>query len=307
MRRDLTWWIGTTGKSLIGLGVLIFGFIAYQLWGTGIETSRAQRNLRGDYEQLAAERDGLPTTVEGSDADGETPLLDYSWVMPEEVVGRIEMPSIDVDKWFVEGVGRADLRKGPGHYPTTALPGELGNAAIAGHRTTFGAPFDHLPELEPGDDVIVTTPAGRFVYVVTGSEIVGSKAGYVVETTDQTTARLTLTTCHPRATARQRWITYAELDTSRSDPAGRFVSRADPGGGLPGDEPTIGGHWFADRFAIVHVAAWGTLGLAILAGGCLLARRQRNAWIGLAAGVVPLLVVLYFFYQNVNRLLPSAL
>ena len=74
-----------------------------------------------------------------------------------------------VDEIVVAGVGVDDLKKGPGHYPQTPLPGEHGNAAIAGHRTTYGAPFLDIDNLQPGDDVVATTYAGRFVYKVTGT------------------------------------------------------------------------------------------------------------------------------------------
>ena len=77
------------------------------------------------------------------------------------------IPAIGVDKIVVEGVSLADLKKGPGHYPETPLPGQEGNAAIAGHRTTYGAPFNRLDELEPGDEITVTTVQGEFTYEVT--------------------------------------------------------------------------------------------------------------------------------------------
>ena len=87
------------------------------------------------------------------------------------------IPKIGVDKIVVEGVGRNDLRKGPGHYPDTPMPGQPGNAAIAGHRTTYGAPFNRIDELEPGDEILVTTLQGPFTYEVTGTEIVTPVGG----------------------------------------------------------------------------------------------------------------------------------
>ena len=85
-------------------------------------------------------------------------------------VAKIEIPRIGVDWIVVEGVDVADLRKGPGHYPGTALPGVRGNVAIAGHRTTYGAPFQDVNELEPGDEIILTSVTGRYVYRVTEHE-----------------------------------------------------------------------------------------------------------------------------------------
>ena len=93
------------------------------------------------------------------------------------------------------GVQTADLKKGPGHYPDTPLPGQLGNAAIAGHRTTYGQPFYRIDQLQPGDEISSRRVQGRFVYAVTGSEIVCPSHSHVITTTDPTIATLTLTSC----------------------------------------------------------------------------------------------------------------
>ena len=133
-------------------------------------------------------------------------------------IARIQIPALDVDKTVVEGVRVGDLRKGPGHYPTTPLPGQAGNAAIAGHRTTYGAPFGEIDKLEPGDQIIVTTIQGQFTYEVAPQ---GEGHGHVivaphqVEVLDQNFSehpnRLTLTACHPKRSARQRIIVVAAL------------------------------------------------------------------------------------------------
>ena len=133
-------------------------------------------------------------------------------------IARIQIPAIGVDKTVVEGVRVSDLRKGPGHYPATPIPGQAGNAAIAGHRTTYGAPFGNIDELVPGDEIIVTTIQGEFVYQVVeqgegfGHIIVAPTA---VEVLDQDFSdhpnRLTLTACHPKGSARQRIIVVAAL------------------------------------------------------------------------------------------------
>ncbi len=297
------------------------------------------------------------------------------------------------DDIVVAGVGREELKKGPGHYPQTPMPGQLGNAAIAGHRTTYGGPFLEIDELVPGDEIIVTTPYGRFVYLTTTTEIVDADNWEVIATIDPTVASLTLTSCHPVGTASQRIIVHADLDLTQSDPPGPAVFNygrdavANTSGELPGEnvaDPTttssssttiaapttttvasvvetslatnapatttsppttstvpqplpadtlysvlpgggtIGGgggeggsgeaaedafsnHWFTDSAAWSDVALWGVLATAVFVGAYFLAKHFRNSWIGLAAGVVPFLVALYFFYQNVNRLLPAAL
>lgn len=103
----------------------------------------------------------------------------------------------------------ADLKKGPGHYPGTALPGGSGNAAIAGHRTTYGAPFFRVDELEAGDPIFITIRGGRYRYDVSELKIVAPEDAWVLEPTEDN--RLTLTTCHPRYSAAQRLIVVAQL------------------------------------------------------------------------------------------------
>lgn len=133
-------------------------------------------------------------------------------------IARMQIPAIGVDKTVVEGVRVGDLRKGPGHYPTTPLPGQAGNASIAGHRTTYGAPFGEIDKLLPGDQILITTIQGEFIYeVVTQGEGHGHfiVAPNQVEVLDQDFSedpnRLTLTACHPKGSARQRIIVVAAL------------------------------------------------------------------------------------------------
>ncbi len=117
----------------------------------------------------------------------------------------------------LEGTGTDVLRRGVGHYDGTALPGALGNLALAGHRTTWGRPFQHIEQLRNGDVIEVTTRSGRFVYQVTGHEIVSPLAREVLDPVPgrpgeaPAQARLTLTTCHPEYSARQRWVVQAVL------------------------------------------------------------------------------------------------
>src|SRR5205085_1071336 len=90
----------------------------------------------------------------------------------ERRVAQLRIPKIGLDSIVVNGVGRSDLRKGPGHYPDTPLPGQRGNAAIAGHRTTYGAPFGNLDQLAPGDSIIVRTLEGVFEFRVAQKPLV---------------------------------------------------------------------------------------------------------------------------------------
>jgi sortase A len=124
-------------------------------------------------------------------------------------VGRIRIPEVDLSKVIVEGTDGGSLRKGPGHYPETPLPGVRGTVAIAGHRTTYGAPFRDLDKLDKSDEIIVEMPYGRFVYGVERSQIVEPSATWVTKRVGHD--RLVLTACHPKYSAAQRIVIFARL------------------------------------------------------------------------------------------------
>lgn len=124
-------------------------------------------------------------------------------------IGRIRIPEIGATKVVVEGTDGGSLRKGPGHYPETPLPGIRGTVAIAGHRTTYGAPFRDLDKLEQRDEVIVDMPYGRFVYRVERAQIVDPTATWVTRRVRHD--RLVLTACHPLYSAAQRIVIFARL------------------------------------------------------------------------------------------------
>ena len=400
--KDWRYWVGGLGRVLIATGLLMFAFVGYQLWGTGIETARAQNALEDDFNELLASTvppastavstdpatsgpvDTAPAVTPSSDApSSDVPATSAAPVPAEaqnlpafeegDVIARLEIPSIGSDHYVVAGVEKSDLKKGPGHYPETPLPGQLGNAAIAGHRTTYGQPFYDIDQVAPGDEIIVTTPAGRFVYIATGQQIVGPNDYQVVATTDPTVATLTLTSCHPRYTARDRIVITSELDPTQSDPVGESVlnygrplepatesptirrddptvsapvetptpgtttatptattvdaastaepetSTTDPATTGPSDEPSepaavnngiadaFAEGWFSDPSANSQVALWGAVLILISVGAYLIARKVRSEWVGILVGIVPFTIALYFFFQNVNRLLPPGL
>jgi sortase A len=126
----------------------------------------------------------------------------------------------------VEGVSVDDLKKGPGHYPRTQLPGEVGNFVVSGHRTTYGAPFNRIDELREGDAIVVETRDTWFTYRVSTKEIVPPTAIEVTYPVPKqadgkpTVARITLTSCHPKYSARQRIIVYGRLDDTRAKSTG---------------------------------------------------------------------------------------
>jgi sortase A len=395
-KRDWRWWIGGTGRVFIATGILLFAFVAYQIWGTGIQQARAQDELGNQLAELEAALSSAPSTTPPPSTSPVTPntdpgsspttlppveptpepLLD---VVEGDPIGLIEIPRIGVSEYLVAGVRTEDLRKGPGHYPTTPLPGELGNAAIAGHRTTYGNPFFDLDQLQPGDEIIVTMLGdSRFVYRVTESVVVTPADYDVVLTKDPEAAVLTLTTCHPKYSARERLIISSILDVEASDPVDRLaigygeLTSGDDGTVIPGDDPTIptdslttdtvpsdpvtsdpvtsdtvpsdtvpgdpdtsdpvpsdtvpgGGTgangseaevvtadafeegWFSDPAAWPQVALWGLALIAVSLLAARLSRIARRNWVGLLVGIVPFVVVLYFFFENINRLLPPNL
>ena len=126
-----------------------------------------------------------------------------------DTIGRIVLPSLNKDYFVVEGTDTGDLRKGPGHYGDTPLPGRRGTVGIAGHRTTYGAPFRNIDDLERGDEVRVEMPYGTFVYEVERSRIVEPSQTEVKRRVGY--ERLILSACHPLYSAAQRIVVFARL------------------------------------------------------------------------------------------------
>jgi sortase A len=124
-------------------------------------------------------------------------------------LGRIRMPSIGVSAVVVAGTDTAALRRGPGHYPGTPLPGARGTVAIAGHRTTYGAWFRRLDQLDPGDKISLTMPYGRFTYAVERRRIVSPNAIWITNRVGYD--RLVLSACHPLYSAAKRIVVFARL------------------------------------------------------------------------------------------------
>jgi sortase A len=128
---------------------------------------------------------------------------------PGEAIGRLRISSIDLDVVVVEGTDTASLQKGPGHYPETPFPGQGGTVAIAGHRTTYLAPFRHLDQLKRGDEIEIEMPYANFAYRVQKTRIVDDSAVDIIH--DVGYERLVLTACHPLYSAAQRIAAFARL------------------------------------------------------------------------------------------------
>ena len=144
----------------------------------------------------------LPQPIAPPDPNADEPLVE---------IGRIEIPRISVDRPVYEGITLGTLDAGPGHWPGSALPGQIGNVVVAGHRVSHSGPFRNIDQLQPGDEVVLTTADGRFVYVVSGSDVVEPTAIEVIEPTPAATA--TLFACHPPGSTKYRYIVHLVLRT----------------------------------------------------------------------------------------------
>jgi sortase A len=289
--------VGGVGRVLVGSGVLVLLFVVYLLWGTNLAEARAQHDLRRDFERSLSTTTTAPRSTSPSTTTTE--------VQPPPPVGEavavIRIPTIGVDKAVVEGVGVPDLKKGPGHYPTSPLPGQPGNAAIAGHRTTYGAPFDRLDELEAGDEIRVTTRQGRFRFEVETTEVVKPSQTEVLDPPTDGKAHLTLTTCNPRFSARQRLVVHAVLVGEPAPaPVPALVPAGKPTRVAAFEEPSLSG----DRSAAGPTVLWALLCILVALATWFAARRWKR-WPAYLAGGVVFLVVLFVFFENVSRLLPA--
>jgi sortase A len=311
--------VAVAGGVILAFGVLVLLFVAYQLWGTSVTTQLHQDALRKQFDrELAVARAqrkaaASTTTTVGSPSTTTTttqPLRGVAPVVPGvapaegQPIGTIDIPQISASYVVVQGTGTADLELGPGHYMNTPLPGQPGNAAIAGHRTTYLHPFYNLNELSPGDPIYITTTQGRFEYEVSSIQAVAPTDLAVLDPT--TVPTLTLTTCNPRFSAAQRLVVQATLV---SPPAP--VPKVDHpvGTDLPGvtsKSNSLAGQNGGSPWPAV---AWG-LPTAAVVGAVFLLARRRSRWytrLGVvAAGLVPVLVLLFFFFQSVTPLLPAS-
>ena len=372
------------GRALVTAGLLMLGFVGYQLWGTGLSTAAAQADLRAQFvvslqtttTDVAVSATEVPvtsvTTTSAPDSDSSTTTLAPEpadpttteverQAIPEfssgDVVGQLVIPSIDVDFFVVSGVGVEELRLGPGHFTDTPLPGQLGNSAIAGHRTTYGQPFHDLDQLAAGDDIVIATAFGTYTYEVRDLKVVEPTDYGVVSTTDPNIATLTLTTCHPKWSAAQRLIVSAELNEIESDrvlptetvtdepteesttapapsesststssaatlladtstttaqmletePSEPASTPNEPSAGTSQGEQAFSAGWFHDSTALVQVLIWTAILIALRMAVTQVSARRKSWWPMLPISLAPAVIGLYFFYVNVNNLVPPNL
>ena len=197
------------------LGVLLLAeFVVTLVWREPVSALQAmgrQGDLDRRLERL--ERQGALAAQERSRSGKPRSLSSlatefHSRTSDGSPVGRLWIPKMDLNQVVVAGTGAAGLEKGPGYYSSSSYPGERGTVAIAGHRTTFTAPFRHLNDMKPGDNIRLHTPYGRFVYRVTSRKILDPSEAKVLRNAGY--RRLVLTTCHPLFSQAQRLVVVAE-------------------------------------------------------------------------------------------------
>ena len=232
--------LGVVGELLITLGVLLLGFLVWQLWWTDVEGNRAQAQIVSDLPWASPVPTRAPTpgpTATDAGPKIATPRHDDPPVMTEPG-HAVTFATLQVPRWTGEparpisqGVDRETVLNvlGIGHYPGTGMPGAVGNFAVAGHRTTFGKPFNRIAELQVGDPLVVRTEGAWYVYRVTSTQIVDPTQVEVIAPVPgqpgvaPTERMITMTTCHPMFSARQRYIVHGVLDywapTSDGTPA----------------------------------------------------------------------------------------
>ncbi|WP_084106294.1 class E sortase [Demequina sp. NBRC 110056] len=221
--------LGILGELLILAGALLGLFVVWQLFWTDIQGERAQREVVESLDWVepdvvsgitADEASGPETIPDELKRTDDPPAMDYPEFVETFATFMVPRWGEDYVKPITEGVTRADVLDplGIGHYPDTALPGEIGNFAISGHRTTYGKPFADVSELEEGDSLIVQTEDAWFVYHVESWEIVWpTQVEVIAPTPDQpgvepTERYITMTTCHPKFSAAQRWVVHGTMD-----------------------------------------------------------------------------------------------
>ncbi len=311
---------------MIRAGALVLLLVVYQLWGTGIHTSEAQDNLRKEFAQAEAEARAAASTTTQPETDSTVPVkvaADGSLPVPKpgDPIGEINIPRIGSDFIMVEGVELKYLSEGPGHFPGTPMPGQAGNAAVAGHRTTYKAPFNRIDELHPGDKIFVKTLQGQFTYQVKpqtdpadpsapplGHRVVKPTAVEILA--DKGDNQLTLMACNPKYYATQRIVVEAALvgNPAPSTPRPPHVQNV--------NQDDLAGLTKGDDTARVPAALFGLAALAVWFLTWLVSRRLKRPgqpvperwirWTPYLVGFPVFIVLLYASFEATSKVLPGA-
>jgi len=208
--------LGVTGEVLITLGVVVLLFLGYQIWWTDVVSNReASRLAHALNQEWATGNGGAP----GVGMFGQPPELTKAPAV-SEAFGFVYIPKLRDKVWglpLVEGDTLTQLALGMAHYPGTAMPGQVGNFAMAGHRMTHGARLSNVDLMVPGDVVIIRTKDWWYVYSLDRHQVVSPYDWWVVQpvpghpTQVPTQRLLTMTTCNPRWQAIERWVWWGHL------------------------------------------------------------------------------------------------
>lgn len=299
-----------TGRTLIVIGFVIGGFLAYQLWGTGRYQHQAQSNLKKEFTSTTVA--GSPSSVSSSTTLPSGIIQDLyvpgGTVKTQATpIARLEIPAIGVDQFVVTGVSWKALMKGPGLYPHSPLPGQAGNASIAGHRTTFGSPFLRIDELKPGDEIRVETKQGNFTYKVAWTKIIRPNNMTVLANDPKVKSSLTLISCHPKFSSDKRIVVRANIAPNSAaavkpaTPITILASEADA-------KFSLG--WFHDKGGIAPTLWWGLLVFVLYQLPWFIRRRRHTEFaLGVSAFACLVLVfpALWLFYESLARLVPTSL
>ncbi|KQR00359.1 sortase [Arthrobacter sp. Leaf141] len=226
--------VGVAGELLITAGVILLLFVAWQLWWTNVESDAAQSRVIKEFARDlggSADPSANPAAAAAPPSAAEDFGAPVVGVAPGHAgtIGIMYIPRFGADytRPIVQGTtGDVLDTLGLGHYANTAMPGAVGNFAVAGHRQTHGAVLDNIHTLVPGDKIYVQTKDGFYVYVFRNNQIVMPSRTDVLEPVptrpgvEPTESYLTMTSCNPRFGAEERIIAYALLDEWRPAAAG---------------------------------------------------------------------------------------
>lgn len=208
MRRRIARLAGTLMVA-VGVGLLAWAFVVWR-WEdpfTGLVTRLEQQRLADEYESRLGQAVGARFASAGRPEVAARARRYRVGLRRGDVVGRIRAPRIGLDAYVVNGTDSRTLRKGPGRYLDASMPGEGRLVYVAGHRTTYGAPFSQIDRLEAGDRVVLELPYATFEYRVTQQRIVAAGAIEVLRSRGR--EELALQACHPRFFASHRYLVYA--------------------------------------------------------------------------------------------------
>jgi sortase A len=286
---------------LVGAGVLLLLFVAFQVFGTAYLQQQHQDALRSQLDPSNI-LGTVPTTTPAAPSSPPVTIAPASTKPTDgSPVAVIAIPKIGLNQVVVQGIDEPQLELGPGHYPQTPLPGEAGDVAIAGHRTTWGHPFYHLDSLAKGDLIYLATSSGTFVYTVTDSLIVDPTDVAVIGPTLGPT--LSLTTCNPRYSAAQRLVIKASLTSVLHD---EVLHPAKVDEGASSTSGTSKSPRSGSKPASVLVSIlWGLAVAVLCVGAWLISRRFRRRWLAYLIAAPFILVALFYFFSAVSSHLPA--